>query len=283
MRGGKQRPADATTGVIGMHEQQVHFAFGRMHGNKTDRPIRLIGCDQHGVRWRVLFDNFGVPLLGGKHRMRRKLAEILPSLAHGCVKHCADPASIARFAAPDRNVARGGHAPAIAFSIAASAASALAPSGPPACAMSGRPPPPLPPSASEPLRTSSTALKREVKSAVTPTTMPALPSSVTPMMATTPEPICFLPSSTRLLRSLVSTPSTARASSFAPPTSRTPLSAAPPADAPPPIASFLRASERSRSSFLRSSIKAAIRAGISSSVVRNSPAAVFASAIASLA
>ena len=40
-------------------------------------------------------------------------------------------------------------APAIAFSIAASAASALAPSGPPACAMSGRPPPPLPPSASD--------------------------------------------------------------------------------------------------------------------------------------
>jgi hypothetical protein len=32
----------------------------------------------------------------------------------------------------------------------------------PACAMSGRPPPPLPPSASEPLRTSSNALKRDV-------------------------------------------------------------------------------------------------------------------------
>src|SRR6266446_1945586 len=103
-------------------------------------------------------------------------------------------------------------APAIACSIADSAASALAPSGPPACAMSGRPPPPLPPSASEPLRTSSTALKREVRSEVTPTTMPALPSSVTPTIATTPEPICFLPSSTRLLRSLVSTPSIARAS-----------------------------------------------------------------------
>src|SRR5436190_1559287 len=113
-------------------------------------------------------------------------------------------------------------APAIAFSIADSAASALAPSGPPACAMSGRPPPPLPPSTSEPLRTSSTALKREVRSAVTPTTMPALPSSVTPTMATTPEPICFLPSSTRLFRSLVSTPSTARARRFTLPISRMP-------------------------------------------------------------
>ena len=43
--------------------------------------------------------------------------------------------------------------------------------------MSGRPPPPLPPSASAPLRTRSTAEKRAVRSAVTPTTMPALPSS----------------------------------------------------------------------------------------------------------
>ena len=45
--------------------------------------------------------------------------------------------------------------------MAASAASAFDPSGPPACAMSGRPPPPLPPSASAPLRTKSTALKRQ--------------------------------------------------------------------------------------------------------------------------
>ena len=60
-----------------------------------------------------------------------------------------------------------------------SAASALEPSGPPACAMSGRPPPPLPPSASAPFCTRSTALKREVRSSVTPTTMPALPSSDT--------------------------------------------------------------------------------------------------------
>src|SRR6202790_3277586 len=48
--------------------------------------------------------------------------------------------------------------PAIAFSIAESAAFALAPSGPPACARSGRPPPPLPPSASDATRTRSTAL-----------------------------------------------------------------------------------------------------------------------------
>ena len=73
-----------------------------------------------------------------------------------------------------------------ASSTAASAASARAASGPPACAMSGRPPPPLPPSASDATRTRSTAEKREVRSGVTPTTTPALPSSVTPTMATTP-------------------------------------------------------------------------------------------------
>ncbi|MHC2377647.1 hypothetical protein ACVIHA_002022 [Bradyrhizobium liaoningense] len=37
---------------------------------------------------------------------------------------------------------------------------------------------------------------------MTPTTTPALPSSVTPTMATTPEPICFLPSSARALEIL---------------------------------------------------------------------------------
>src|SRR3984893_7325852 len=172
----------------------------------------------------------------------------------------------------------------IAFSIAASAALALAPSGPPACAMSGRPPPPLPPSASDATRTRSTALKRKVRSLVTPTTTPALPSSVTATIATTPEPICFLPSSTRLLRSFISMPWTERAISLTLPTSRTPP--APAADplvvAPPPIASLLRASDRSRSSFLRSSISEAMRAGMSSSVVRNSTAAVLASAMASL-
>src|SRR6202795_4593497 len=150
----------------------------------------------------------------------------------------------------------GSHqASAIAFSIAESAAPALAPSGPPACAMSGRPPPPLPPSTCEATRARSTALKREVRSLVTPTTTPALPSPVTPTMATTPLPSCFLPSSARLLRSFISMPSTERANSFTSPTSRTPAApAATPlaAEAPPPIASFLRASARSRSSFLRS-------------------------------
>src|ERR1043165_7144029 len=87
---------------------------------------------------------------------------------------------------------QGAQAPAIACSIADSAASALAPSGPPACAMSGLPPPPLPPSASEPLRTSSTALKREVRSAVTQTPRRPLPSTVTPKRGPPPEPICFL-------------------------------------------------------------------------------------------
>ena len=58
---------------------------------------------------------------------------------------------------------------------------------------------------------------------MTPTTTPALPSSVTPTMATTPEPSCFLPSSARLLRSFISMPSTARAISLTLPTSRTPL------------------------------------------------------------
>src|SRR5258708_4810441 len=96
----------------------------------------------------------------------------------------------------------------IAFSIADSAASALEPSGPPACAMSGRPPPPLPPSASDATRTRSTALKRDVRSLVTPTTTPALPSSETLTMATTPEPTRFFPSSARLLRSFISRPLT---------------------------------------------------------------------------
>src|SRR6185312_6041017 len=85
--------------------------------------------------------------------------------------------------------------PPSAASIALSASSAFDPSGPPACAMSGRPPPPLPPSASAPLRTRSTALTRPIKSLVTPTTTPALPSSATATIATTPEPTCFLPSS----------------------------------------------------------------------------------------
>ena len=111
---------------------------------------------------------------------------------------------------------------------------------------------------------------------MTPTTTPALPSSARPTMATTPEPSCFLASSTSDLRSFISTPSTARAISLTPATSRMP-EADPPAAAPPPIASFLRASDSSRSSFLRSSISAAMRAGTSSTVVRSSAAAALAS------
>src|ERR1700684_170834 len=165
-----------------------------------------------------------------------------------------DRQAVARQPAPHTN--RGTYAPSAA-SIAARAASAFEASGPPACAMSGRPPPPLPPSASAPLRTRSTALKRLTRSSVTPTTMPALPSPVTPTMATTPEPTCFLPSSARLFRSLISIPVTARASSFTSPTWRTPSS---PARAPPPPMAILRrASDTSRSSRLRSSRRGAMR------------------------
>src|SRR5262249_10051299 len=153
---------------------------------------------------------------------------------------------------------RGGsdQPPPSAPSMALSAASALEPSGPPACAISARPPPPLPPSASAPLRTRSIAEKRDVRSAVTPTTTPALPSSVTPTMATTPEPRRFLPSSTRLRRSLRSMPSTARAKSFTSPTTRTPSA---PCVLPPPMASFFFASESSRSRRRRSSSTCARR------------------------
>ena len=72
------------------------------------------------------------------------------------------------------------------------------------------------------LRTRSTAENRAVRSGVTPTTMLALPSSLVATRATTPEPSCFLPSSARLFRSLMSMPATARAISFTSPTMRTP-------------------------------------------------------------
>src|SRR3984893_10230892 len=160
----------------------------------------------------------------------------------------------------------GNHPPSAA-SIAANAASAFDASGPPACAISGRPPPPLPPSASAPLRTKSTALKRLTRSSVTPTTMPALPSSVTPTMATTPEPTFFLPSSARLRRSFRSMPSTERAISFTSPTVRTPSA---PSLMPPPMASFFLASESSRSRRLRSSSSATTRFCMSSIGTRNS-------------
>src|SRR6187399_282355 len=162
--------------------------------------------------------------------------------------------------------------PPSAASIALSASSAFDPSGPPACAMSERPPPPLPPSASAPFLTSSTALKRLVRSSVTPTTMPALPSAAVATMATTPDPTCRLPSSARLRRSLSSIPVTARASSLTPLTCRT-SAASPSAFPPPPIASFFLASERSRSSFLRSSKSVPMRPGISSSGTLSSAAA----------
>src|SRR6476661_6033790 len=162
--------------------------------------------------------------------------------------------------------------PPSAASIALSASSAFDPSGPPACAMSGRPPPPLPPSASAPFLTNSTALKRLVRSSVTPTTMPALPSAAVATMATTPDPTCRLPSSARLRRSLSSMPDTARASSLTPLTCRT-SAESPSAFSPPPMASFFLASERSRSSFLRSSKSVPMRPGISSSGTLSSAAA----------
>ena len=69
------------------------------------------------------------------------------------------------------------------------------------------------------------AEKRAVRSGVTPTTMLALPSSLVATSATTPDPSCFLPSSARLLRSLISMPVTARAISLTSPTTRTPSAA----------------------------------------------------------
>ena len=48
---------------------------------------------------------------------------------------------------------------------------------------------------------------------------------LTPTMATTPEPTCFLPSSARLRRSFSSMPETARANSLTSPTPRTPSAA----------------------------------------------------------
>src|SRR5207344_65324 len=121
--------------------------------------------------------------------------------------------------------------PPSAASIALSASSAFDPSGPPACAMSGRPPPPLPPSASAPFFTRSTALKRLVRSSVTPTTMPALPSSAVATMATTPEPTSFLPSSARLRRSLSSIPVTVFVKSLKSLKSRRPRMGPTPSDA----------------------------------------------------
>lgn len=76
--------------------------------------------------------------------------------------------------------------------MAARASAALEPSGPPAWAMSGRPPPPLPPVLSEATRTRSTALNLSVRSLVTATTMPSLPSAEALATATTPKPVAAL-------------------------------------------------------------------------------------------
>ena len=113
--------------------------------------------------------------------------------------------------------------------------------------------------------TSSTALKRDVRSAVTPTTTPALPSSVTPTMATTPEPSCFLPSSARLFRSFISMPCTARPRNLS---RRWSGSTRRPRRRPrtrrrPSRASCAHRRDRARAC-LRSSISAAMRAGMSS-------------------
>src|SRR5262249_56266096 len=101
--------------------------------------------------------------------------------------------------------------------------------------MSGRPPPPLPPSASAPLRTSSTALNRSVRSVVTPTTSPPLPSGAVLATATTPDPSLALPSSASDLSSVLARPLTIRRRNFVP--LRSPMLDSVPA-APPPIASF---------------------------------------------
>ena len=155
------------------------FRLWRVDGNEAVEAIGFVDRNQQRIRRRVFGDK-RVPLLRRKHRPGRELAEILPSLTNGGVERRTDRLGVIRTGAPNADhgccpahravmtryafirteeaTRRKDQPPAIAFSIAASAASALAPSGPPACAMSGRPPPPLPPSASEATRTRSTAL-----------------------------------------------------------------------------------------------------------------------------
>ena len=74
------------------------------------------------------------------------------------------------------------------------------------------------------------------QSSVTPTTRPALPSSVTPTMATTPEPTCFLPSSARPRGPWRRRPRPRGAISLTPPTASRAVAARP--TPPPPSASF---------------------------------------------
>ncbi len=176
--------------------------------------------------------------------------------------------------------------PPIAAAMASSAASALAPSGPPACAMSGLPPPPLPPSTSDALRTRSTAEKRvhQIGRHANHDTCLAVLTGRDQRDHAGPELFLAVIGEVLEILDLDAFDRTRHQLDAADiahtrPGAATMRSQAP----PPPIASFFRASDSSRSSFLRSSISEAIRAGMSSSVVRNSPAAVFASWMASLA
>src|SRR6185295_502091 len=175
--------------------------------------------------------------------------------------HCA---AMARAVERDR-IARLDVDHAATFSstplTASSASCAFEPSGPPPWAMSGRPPPPCPPSAVTAALTRSTALTWPARSSVTPTATLARPS-LTATRAATPEPTrCFIVSTVER-SSLGSSPSTTWPRNLWPPTSSGPASSA--LAAPPPIASAFFASASSRSSRLRSSTSAAIRAGTSS-------------------
>src|SRR5712672_912573 len=222
-------------------------------GEDADMPAQIAAVIEHiALQMRQLGEDGGERLADGAAlRLQRPVGHELAQPCremHPRHRGLEVPRFLALTSRP-KMTELGRSQPPSAAAMAASAASALPPSGPPACAMSGRPPPPLPPSASAPRRTRSTALKRATRSAVTPTTRPALPSPVTPTMATTPEPTCLLPSSARLLRSLISMPSTARAISLTLPTMWTPsapsLRAPPlaPLPIPPPMASFFLASD----------------------------------------
>ena len=127
--------------------------------------------------------------------------------------------------------------------------------------MSGRPPPPCPPSAATAALTRSTALNWPARSSVTPTATLARPS-LTATSAATPEPTrCFIVSTVerKSLGSSLPRPGQGTCGRRCPRALRRP-----PCADPPPIASAFFASASSRSSRLRSSTSAAIRAGTSS-------------------
>ena len=205
--------ADAPAVVVTMDDPDAaEHVVAAVRAERADVPVVARARDAaHAVRlFPARRHRRGARGAGSQPRPRQRRAADARRLARRGARHHPRQARAAQGAAARRPAGgvteikaprRHPQTAASASPIAASAASAFAPSGPPACAMSGRPPPPLPPSASAPLRTRSTALKCRVRSSVTPTTMPALPSSATPTIATTPEPICFLPSSARLLRS----------------------------------------------------------------------------------